>query len=118
MNSCPGLDEDQGKRKMDYARTHPLPLFTPGCGPGRRRPARRQYRPSRSTSTADGVPLAPKALRMSRVWSSIAGERNPMFLLAPTAPYEMTSSLGATFDGAASADNHHSEATRSDIGLG
>ncbi|MDQ3704000.1 MAG: hypothetical protein M3437_02055 [Chloroflexota bacterium] len=55
---------------------------------------------------------------MSRVWSSIAGERNPMFLLAPTAPYEMTSSLGATFDGAASADNHHSEATRSDIGLG
>lgn len=52
---------------------------------------------SMSTSTADGVPVASKARRTSKFWSSIIGEKRSIASLASSVPTETTSSLGVPF---------------------
>src|SRR5215217_5389524 len=51
--------------------------------------------PSASTSTAEGVPEAPKARPTANCWSNSTGEVRPISLFASSEPAETTSSLGA-----------------------
>src|ERR671920_1058049 len=51
--------------------------------------------PSASTSTADGVPEAPKARPAANCWSSTTLEESSISLLASSEPAEMNSSSGA-----------------------
>src|SRR5215212_6835152 len=55
--------------------------------------------PSESTSTAEGVPLAPKLLPTLNPWSSTTGELRPIALLSSTVPAETTSILAAPSGG-------------------
>src|SRR5215207_4562602 len=52
--------------------------------------------PCASTSTADGVPLAPKARPTANCWSKSTGEARPISLFASSEPVETTSNLGAS----------------------
>src|SRR5215207_6933302 len=52
--------------------------------------------PCASTSTADGVPLAPKARPTAKFWSRTTVELRPCSLLASSVPAETTRSLGAS----------------------
>src|SRR5215210_6699049 len=55
--------------------------------------------PCASTSTADGVPLAPKARPTAKFWSRTTVELRPCSLFASSVPAETTSSLGASSGG-------------------
>src|SRR5215203_2432888 len=55
--------------------------------------------PCASTSTADGVPLAPKARPVAKFWSTTTVELRPCSLFASSVPAETTRTLGASSGG-------------------